>query len=121
MKSRQAPWAALLPAVLAALPVLAAERPIALTVAAGQIDEICFEAKAGQAIHWRFNADAPVAFNLHHHVGQKVVMPVDLKDVRGHEGRHVAEVANHWCLMWTAPKNAPARIQGGFATDDIVR
>lgn len=115
------PRLALLPVLLAALPACAAERPIALTIAAGRIDEICFDARAGETIRWRFSADVPVAFNLHHHVGQKVVMPVDLTGVKAHEGRHVAEVANHWCLMWTAPKQQPASIQGGFATDDIVR
>lgn len=112
---------ALLPVLFAAPAAHAAERPIEMTIAPGQIDEICVPVKVGETIHWRFTADVPVAFNLHHHIGKKVVMPVQLKRITGHEGKHTAEVASQWCLMWTAPKQQQAWIQGGFATDDIVR
>ncbi len=107
--------------LLAAGPSLAAEKPLELNIAAGQIDEICLPMTAGQTVHWRFTADVPVDFNLHHHVGKKVLLPVDVKATRSHEGKWVIDTTNDWCLMWTAPKQAPAAIRGGFATDDIVR
>jgi hypothetical protein len=115
------PPATLLPALLLAAAAQAAERPIEMTIPPGKTEEICLPVKVGETLHWRFTADVPVDFNLHHHVGKKLVMPVKLKRSTGHEGQHAAEVANTWCLMWTAPKKSQAWVQGGFATDDIVR
>jgi hypothetical protein len=112
---------ALLLATLLAGAAQAAERPLAMDIAAGKVDEVCLPLKAGQTIHWRFTASAPVDFNLHHHVGQKVLMPVDVKATKRHEGKFVADAANDWCLMWTAPKAQAARVEGGFATDDVLR
>ena len=69
----------------------------------------------GDTLNWRFDADAPVAFNVHHHLGKEVKMPVDVKAARRHEGRLVADHANDWCLMWTAAQGAPARVKGTWS------
>jgi len=110
-------FSALLPAAAAQ----AAERPIGTTIAPGKSEEICVPMKAGETIHWRFSSDVPVAFNLHAHVDKKLVTPVRLKAATAHEGRHQATSAGPWCLMWTAPKQNQAWVQGGFATEDILR
>lgn len=118
---------AFLPALVAAMstaltmPALAAEKPIEFDIPAGKIDEICLPIKAGDTIHWRFTADGPVDFNLHHHVGKKVVMPVNQKAVTSHEGKYDIQAAAEWCLMWTAPKTRGVSVRGGFATTDVLR
>jgi hypothetical protein len=100
---------------LAFVPALAADTPIDLSLAAGKADEACMKLRVGDTLTWRFDADAPVAFNVHHHVGKDVKMPVDVKTARRHEGRLVADHANDWCLMWTAAQAAPARVKGAWS------
>ena len=100
---------------LASIPAMAADTPIDLSLAAGKADEACMKLRVGDTLAWRFEADAPVAFNVHHHVGKDVKMPVDLKQAQRHEGRLVADHANDWCLMWTAAQAAPARVKGAWS------
>jgi hypothetical protein len=108
-------------AVAFAMPAQAAEKPIEFDIPAGKIDEICLPIKAGDTIHWRFTADGPVDFNLHHHVGKKVVMPVKQKAITSHEGKLDIKADAEWCLMWTAPKTRGVSVRGGFATTDVLR
>jgi hypothetical protein len=98
-----------------ATPALA-DTPIQIVLAPGKADEACMKLAAGDTLRWTFEADAGVAFNVHHHVGKDVLMPVDVKDTRAHVGTVVADRANEWCLMWTAPKDRPARIRGQWST-----
>ena len=86
-----------------------------LPIRAGKVEEVCMPLKAGTTLQWRFSADAPVDFNLHHHVGKDVVMPLDLKAVAAHAGRQTIDRNNDWCLMWTAPKAAAARVRGHWS------
>jgi hypothetical protein len=107
----------LLPALFVALAAPAlASTPIDIKLDAGKIDEACMKLAEGDTLQWRFEADAPVAFNIHHHVGKDVLMPVNVKEARKHEGRLVADRANDWCLMWTAPKDRPAKVRGQWST-----
>ena len=114
MNCSRTPLLSVLLAILLA-PALAADNPIDLSLAAGKADEACMKLQVGDTLHWRFDAGAPVAFNVHHHVGKDVMMPVDVKEARRHEGRLVADVANDWCLMWTAAQGAPARVKGSWS------
>ena len=114
MKSLRTPTLATLLA-LAIAPALAADTPIDVSLAAGKADEACMKLAVGDTLNWRFSSDAPVAFNVHHHVGKDVKMPVDVKEARRHEGRLVADHANDWCLMWTAAQKAPARVKGAWS------
>jgi hypothetical protein len=92
-----------------------ADTPIQLVLEQGKADEACMKLSTGDTLRWRFEADANVAFNVHHHVGKDVLMPVDLKGTRAHAGTVVADRSNDWCLMWTAPKDRSARIQGQWS------
>jgi hypothetical protein len=100
---------------IALTPAVAAEHAIDLSLGAGKADEACMKLRVGDTLQWRFDAEAPVAFNVHHHVGKDVMMPVELKEARRHEGRLVADVANDWCLMWTAAEGTPARVKGSWS------
>jgi hypothetical protein len=102
---------ALVGAALAA-PTLAKEQPIQLDIAAGKVGEVCMALRAGDSLAWVFDASAPLDFNLHHHVGKKVLMPVERKAVASDRAEHRADRRNDWCLMWTAPAAQAVTVRG---------
>lgn len=79
-------------------------------VAAGQFVEICGKVPAGAAIRWSFNADAPLDFNIHYHVGKDVIFPAKRAQVS--DGRDVlkAQVAQDYCWMWTNKTASPTSL-----------
>lgn len=104
-------------ALATALPCAAASpQRILLTIAPGQVGEVCMALDAGQTLSWRFKASQAVDFNLHHHVGQDVLMPVALKAVRQHAGTQAIDHRNDWCLMWTAPASQRVTVEGRWST-----
>jgi hypothetical protein len=88
------------------------DRPLRLDIAPGKIGEVCQPLHAGDTLAWRFKANRPADFNLHHHVDGQVLMPVDLHGVTAHAGEHQADRANDWCLMWTAPRGQRLTVTG---------
>ena len=86
--------------------------PFEFRIEAGKAEEICMPLKHGQGFDFRFQSDAPVDFNVHYHVGKKVVMPIDARRVSRQTGRFVAKAAREYCLMWTAPAGQPAGVMG---------
>jgi hypothetical protein len=86
-----------------------------LPIRANKVEEVCMPLKAGTTLQWQFSADTPVDFNLHHHIGKSVVMPVELKALASHAGAHKIDHDNDWCLMWTAPESTAARVRGRWS------
>ena len=118
-------WGSMKRLLLAALllPGLAAaettsSQSFATTLAPGQSHESCATlAKDGtRNYHWK--SDAPVDFNIHYHDGDKVVMPVERKGMRGDGGTFKAKVPQDYCWMWTA-RDKPAKVSG--SVDNGVR
>jgi hypothetical protein len=100
-------------ALLAWLPVMAtAPRPFHLTVAPGKVGEVCMALDAGDTLAWQFKANASAEFNLHHHVGDQVLMPVQRKAAAQDAGEHAIDQRNDWCLMWTAPPGQRLTVKG---------
>jgi hypothetical protein len=107
--------AALLGALLAStLPAQAAERPIRVDIAPGKVGEVCMPLEAGDTLTWRFKASAPVDFNLHQHIDKEVLTPVERKAVAADRSSHQVDRKNEWCLMWTAPADRRATVNGGW-------
>ena len=78
-------------------------------VAAGKFVEACGQLAAGDSVRWN-TAGAPVAFNIHYHVGKQTVFPVKLAQVsRGQDMLNVA-VAQDYCWMWTNKGSAPVNL-----------
>ena len=77
-------------------------------VAAGKFVEICGKVSAGEAIRWSFNADAPLDFNIHYHVGKDVIFPAKRTQVSGGRDVLTAPVAQDYCWMWTNKTTSPA-------------
>ena len=102
-----------LAALLASLPGIAAEpHPFHLTVAPGTVGEVCMALEAGDTLVWQFKASAAAEFNLHHHVGDQVLMPVKRKGATLDSGEHAIDRRNDWCLMWTAPAGQRLTVKG---------
>jgi hypothetical protein len=104
-----------LPLLLAAGAALAQERPIQLTIAPGKVGEVCMPLQAGDTLAWRFKADPAADFNLHHHVGEQVLMPVQRKAAAEDRAEHAIDRRNDWCLMWTAPAGQRVTVAGAWS------
>jgi hypothetical protein len=102
-------------ALAASATVLARDdRPIQLDIAAGKVGEVCMPLQAGDTLAWEFKASAATDFNLHHHVGKKVLTPVQRKAVTQQRGQHKVDRRNEWCLMWTAPAGQAVMVEGAW-------
>lgn len=72
------------------------------SLAAGQVLEVCGPLKPGMAVDWQFVTSAPVAFNLHHHVGKQVFYAERRARSKGLTARFEPKEAQDYCWMWTA-------------------
>ena len=70
-------------------------------VAAGKFVELCGPLAQGEAVRWRYEASAPVDFNIHYHAGKDVVFPTRQAQVSA--GRDILKVVvpQDYCWMWT--------------------
>ena len=82
------------------------------TVAPGKIAEWCAKLAAGQLVRYRFDADAPLDFNIHAHEGDQVIYgarreAVERLDFSDFKPRTAAD----WCWMWTNRTEAPVEVR----------
>ena len=102
-------------AVAACSSATAAEHPIRLAIAPGKVGEACMALDAGDTLAWRFKASRASDFNLHQHVGNEVMMPIERKAVSEDAAEHKVDRANEWCLMWTASADKkPVTVNGAW-------
>jgi len=97
-----------------AMPALAGEGagPYSFTLSGKAFDERCVQLEAGQTIHYRFRASAPIDFNIHYHRGSDVFFPVQKSGVREASGTFKAESAEGYCLMWEHKGSGAATVDG---------
>lgn len=83
-------------------PNLAASRAPSGTLALApyEFHEMCFELKPADEVAFEFQADRPIAFDIHYHDGLSIRYPVRLAGLSAHSGRFVAEFARSYCLFW---------------------
>jgi hypothetical protein len=80
-------------------------------VAPGKFAEACGALVRGQAVRWSFESPAPLNFNIHYHVGEKVEYPVRRDAVARAEGTLEATLDQDFCWMWTNKGSAPLNLQ----------
>jgi hypothetical protein len=86
------------------------------TIAAGGFDELCLPLTAGQRLRYRFRAEAPLDFNIHHHRGREVFYPVRVTARREQPlVDFTAPAADDYCLMWENRGAHPVRVDGEIA------
>ena len=71
------------------------------TIAPGSFAELCTRVDAGTRVQWSFTTDAPLDFNIHYHVGNRIEYPAKADASRGETGTLVATGAQDYCWMWT--------------------
>jgi hypothetical protein len=81
-------------------------------IAPGGFDEVCVRLARDEAIDYRFEASAPVDFNVHYHRGKDVFYPVRESQVRAATAQFRAPAADDYCLMWQNTGAAAVRVQG---------
>lgn len=83
-----------------------------LAIAPGKFAELCGALAAGAAVPWRFEADQPLDFNIHFHLGKdEVRYPARAAQVRRADGTLAADAAREYCWMWTNKTAAAATVR----------
>ncbi len=82
-----------------------------LDVAPGGFAELCGALDKGQAVAWRFDSSAELAFNVHYHLGNDVVYAVKNAGTLRADGRLVIDPSQTYCWMWSNKGKQPARLQ----------
>lgn len=72
-------------------------------VPAGKFLEVCGKLERGDRLPWSFQAAAPLDFNIHYHVADKVEYPERRTGVESLQGTFEAPLAQHFCWMWKNP------------------
>ena len=66
------------------------------------IHEECVALVAGERVAYRFTSSAPVAFNVHFHDSNAIVMPITRDQVMEDSDDFTADRKQTYCLMWEA-------------------
>ena len=64
--------------------------------------EECFRLDPGDRIDFYFSSTAAVAFNIHYHDANAVVMPIERTGSREASGDFEADRREIYCMMWEA-------------------
>jgi hypothetical protein len=64
--------------------------------------EECVELRTGERIGFYFVSAAPVAFNIHYHDANAVIMPIVREHATNESGEFTADRTQIYCLMWEA-------------------
>jgi hypothetical protein len=64
--------------------------------------EECIALEPGERIAYRFDARLPVAFNVHFHDANAVIMPMTRDGATSESGDFAADRKQIYCLMWEA-------------------
>ncbi len=89
-----------------------------IRLAQKKIYERCFNLTPGARVDYRFEASAPVAFNIHYHRGEAVVYGLDEVTTRHADDSFHPETGARYCVMWTNPNLRAADVSYAFT---IVR
>ncbi len=103
--ARRISLAAALAAAGCAAPTIAPDVPKVATefaIAPYEVHEECADLVAGDRLDFRFEAKAPVAFQIHYREGITFVSPVSRDDVQEFAGVFQAQIDRRYCLRWEA-------------------
>ena len=79
-------------------------------VAAGSFVELCGKLAGGQAVRWRYEASAPLDFNIHHHVGKDVVYSARQDQISVGADTLVVRTPEDHCWMWRNKGAMPVQL-----------
>ena len=82
-----------------------------VTVAPGKFAELCGKLPAGLKVRWDFEANAPLDFNVHYHVGKDVVFPSKMAATRKAKDVLDTQIEQDYCWMWSNKTSAAASLK----------
>lgn len=82
-----------------------------MTVAPGKFAEVCGKLAKSDAVAWRFEASAPMNFNIHYHVGKDVHYPERRDALASASGELRVQIDQDYCWMWTNKSAQPVALQ----------
>ena len=77
----------------------------------GKFAEWCGKLRKGEKITWRFEAGAPLDFNIHYHEGKDVRFPAKQDGTAKAEGTLEVAVDQDYCWMWSGKGAAAAAVK----------
>jgi hypothetical protein len=86
-----------------------------LSVAPDKVAEVCGKLPAKLQVRWDFAADAPLVFNIHYHVGRKVVFATQRAAVAQASDRLHTKSQQDYCWMWHNKSSAPVQLRLSLA------
>jgi len=79
-----------------------AKKVTGMPLAPYALEEECMRLNVGDRLELDFTSTAPVAFNIHYHEGNAILMPRTLAGVTSDANIFAAPVTQDYCLMWEA-------------------
>lgn len=81
-----------------------------LIVSAGKFAEVCGKLGPRQVVHWRYQSPAPLDFNIHFHIGDRVEYPEKRDAQRMLSGTFHPPEEREYCWMWTNNGSTSVRV-----------
>ena len=82
-----------------------------LRVEPGSFIELCGKLSRGAKVKWRFDAGAPMNFNIHYHEGKEVRFPVKEDGSLRSGGTLDVKSEQDYCWMWSNKGATPADLR----------
>lgn len=80
-------------------------------VAPGKFAELCGALAKGESVHWSYEADSTLDFNIHYHQGKDVIYPARASGAARSEGTLAVDSAQDYCWMWTNNSGTPTSLK----------
>jgi hypothetical protein len=96
----------------------ATEESIAINLPPSNAYEKCVQLETKQPLQYSFEAEAPLVFNVHYHIGKKDYYPIE-ETAAAFSSTFVPEEPRIYCLMWGNRNDQQVRLQYEFQVQDI--
>jgi hypothetical protein len=82
-----------------------------MTLPAGKFVEACGKLPAKAQVKWKFQAGAPMDFNIHFHEGKQVHYPAKTAGATTANGTLDVQSEQDYCWMWTNKSSGEASLK----------
>ncbi len=79
-------------------------------VAPGEFVELCGKLPAGLKVRWKFGSDTRLHFNVHYHLGERVIYASRLSAVAKGRNTLNTRLEQDYCWMWSNKSTTPASL-----------
>jgi len=87
----------------------------------GKIHETCILLTPAELLDYEFSANAGLRFNIHYHVGDKIIYPLPEQLIAQKKGLFRPAVRQEYCLMWTNTSAAPVELVLAYTKKPLTK